>query len=220
MTMIERSLRLEPLRLASISTERQLETAREVLRLLRHDTLHVSSGDEAAACSVADPDSDEKVQEQLQLMHRLTAEGARYDRVVTDHFDGSDITQNMAGVVSTGPWQPSDDEIYGHGKVRQCLGRVGQALTRPEMRPVGLHTLAVRKGLMKAALLAVRHQRVPYTASLIAHVDTRDTELKDAFRNIGASENGPVGERVVQGHVVASQRFFLPSLASEHTQEN
>ena len=175
-----KSVEVYPLLSKEQSAERQVEIAKGVKRFVYESTRRVDASD-AEARSVADPNDEDQVREQLHRMLHPPVEGTQYLGIYAD--------EEWRGVAKLGPWLYGDEGHYGKG--RKLATRIRQ-LGRPlETLPAGLHVMAVNEDLTQTALEAIYFNYVPDRKPLKASVHENDQELQDAFTAIGAPMEGP-----------------------------
>jgi hypothetical protein len=169
--------------------ERQLEVAKGV-KLFVYEDLRRVGATETEARSVADPDDETQVDDQLRRMLFPSVEGTQYLGVYAD--------EEWRGIAKVGPWLPGDESNYG--KRRGLSARVSRMMGSLDTLPSGLHAFAVKEGLAKAALEAIYFDYVPDGKKLKASVHEGDEELQAAFTDLGAPDKGPVAQIKLGGY--------------------
>lgn len=180
-------VRIEPITLERMSTDRKREIGRRIQTLVMLNFLRVGV-DPAEVVSFADPTDDAKIAGQIRRIAHASSLGMSYGGVYEENTG-----DELQGVVKIGPWTAYDAEPFGEDEVN----RVRASDRDPDLdhlsRPQGLHTFSVKPELINPTLNALYgdDRFLSLVASLNAPVHEDDERLHDALTELGASKDGP-----------------------------
>ncbi len=193
------SIEIRKLNLDGFSPDELHDEAQRLRQFVYRDFLRLGISEEDAR-SISDPDNEEEALTQLDKII-----SPRYpDTVYAKLLSGEEV----AGYTKVGPRLPGDEAPFG--RRRRILASVRELGLATEAVPRGLHALAVREGLTHAALTRIYYDLVPANQQLVASVHERDSELQDAFTDLGANTKAPQGSIMLGSYAASYSRRALP----------
>ncbi len=180
------------------------QEAQGIKEFVYRDFLRMGAGDEEAR-SFADPDDDEQLTAQMDRMMFPTP-STQYFKILDDG--------ETAGYAKVGPRRVGDEAPFG-GWVH-VAAKAREFFQQPEDMPRGLHVLAVRQGLVKAALTKIYYDHIPKSQALHVSAHENDVELNDALAALGAPIDGPRAVIQLGNYAATYVRWRLPPHRGKH----
>lgn len=198
-------IEIRRLNLDEFTAEELQSEAQRLRRFVYDDFIRLGVPDDEAR-SFSDPTDEEQIQTQFDKILFPRHPDTIYAKLSSGN--------ETAGYAKIGPRLAGDEAPFGRGL--RFLASMREMTVSSGDMPRSLHVFSVREGLARAALTRIYYDLIPAHQQLVASVHEADSELQDAFTDLGASTAKTSGIITLGSYAASYSRRVLPPHRVRH----